>query len=75
MMVLPVEDATKQLPYDADKMQVDEEAAGTLGEVAETEPGKTGTVTLSLKPGNYLLFCNMPGHYMMGLWTMITVKG
>ena len=75
MMVLPVEDATKQLPYDADKMQVDEEAAGTLGEVAETEPGKTGTVTLSLKPGNYLLFCNMPGHYVMGLWTMITVKG
>ncbi len=75
MMVLPVEDVTKQLPYDADKKQVDEEKAGTIGEVAETDPGKSGTVTLKLKPGTYMLFCNMPGHYMMGLWTMITVKG
>lgn len=75
MMVLPVADVTKQLPYDADKKQVDEEKAGTIGEVEETDPGKSGTVTLKLEPGTYMLFCNMPGHYMMGLWTMITVKG
>lgn len=75
MMVLPLADGTKQLPYDAETMQVDEKAAGTIGEIAETNPGKTGTVTLTLKPGTYLLFCNMPGHYMMGLWTKITVTG
>ena len=74
MVVAPVRDSTKQLPYDASKMQVDEEAAGHLGEVADIEPGKAGTLTLDLKPGLYILYCNVPGHYVRGMWTLLTVK-
>jgi uncharacterized cupredoxin-like copper-binding protein len=75
MVVSPVKDGTKQLPYDAAKMQVDEDAAGHLGEVAELEPGKSGALTLDLKPGVYILYCNVPGHYTRGMWTLLTVKG
>ena len=45
-----------------------------LGEVSELDPGKSGTLTLKLDPGTYMLFCNIPGHYMAGMWTTVTVK-
>lgn len=45
------------------------------GEVPELQPGKSGKVTLNLKPGTYQLFCNVPGHYGAGQRTNITVKG
>jgi uncharacterized cupredoxin-like copper-binding protein len=39
---------------------------GAVGEVADLAPGKTGKVTLTLKPGKYVLICNVKGHYMAG---------
>jgi uncharacterized cupredoxin-like copper-binding protein len=27
-----------------------------------------------LKPGRYILYCNIPGHYALGMWTLLTVK-
>ncbi len=41
----------------------------------ETEPGESGQVTLHLNPGTYILFCNIPGHYAMGMWTLLKVTG
>ncbi len=74
MVVSTAIDPTKPLPYNANENRVDEDAAGHLGEVAEIDPGKTGSVTLTLKPGTYLLYCNVPGHYMAGMWTIVTVN-
>ena len=48
--------------------------AGSVGEVSELQPGSSGKVTLTLKPGNYVLFCNVPGHYAAGQHTAFTVK-
>ena len=73
MVLAPVTDAAASLPYIADEKRVDEEAAGHLGEVADLEPGKAGALTVTLEPGSYLLFCNIPGHYALGMWTLITV--
>lgn len=75
MLVVPVADETVALPYSEDAMAADEEAAGSLGEVPELDPGATGSLTLTLSPGKYLLFCNIPGHYAMGMWTLIEVTG
>jgi uncharacterized cupredoxin-like copper-binding protein len=58
----------------ADGVKVDEDAAAALGEVAELEPGKTGSVTLDLKPGFYILYCNVEGHYDAGMWAKVEVK-
>ena len=74
MLVVKVDDKAKPLPYLATDNKVDEDAAMSLGEVSELDPGKKGSLTLKLDPGTYMLFCNLPGHYMAGMWTLITVK-
>jgi len=45
----------------------------SVGEVAELTPGKSGTTKISLKPGKYILFCNVPGHYAAGQKAAFTV--
>jgi uncharacterized cupredoxin-like copper-binding protein len=51
------------------RFRADEGAS--LGEVPELKPGKTGRVTLELRPGRYLLICNVSGHYQLGMQAAI----
>lgn len=74
MVVAPVASMDAAPPFNADKNEVDEDNSGALGEVEELEPGKTGSVTLDLKPGYYVLFCNIAGHYGAGMWAKFEVK-
>jgi uncharacterized cupredoxin-like copper-binding protein len=74
MVISPVKDTKTPLPYDKARNAVDEDAAGHLGEVSELAPGKKGALRLTLKPGTYILYCNVPGHYALGMWTLLTVK-
>jgi uncharacterized cupredoxin-like copper-binding protein len=74
MILIKVIDATRPLPYVVADNKVNEDAAGHLGEVSELDPGKSGGLTLKLDPGTYMLLCNVPGHYMAGMWTTITVR-
>ncbi|UTI65697.1 plastocyanin/azurin family copper-binding protein [Paraconexibacter antarcticus] len=46
----------------------------SVGEVSETDPGKTRTATLDLKPGKYIYVCNIPTHYMSGMYGELVVK-
>ena len=73
MIVSPVAADAKELPYLTDENRVDEEKAGHLGEVAELDPGKGGALTVDLTAGSYILYCNIPGHFIGGMWTMLTV--
>ena len=73
MIVMLLKDPSQPLPYiDAEK-RVDEDKAGDKGEVSELDPGQSGSLTLNLQPGKYLLICNVPGHYAAGMWTEFTV--
>jgi uncharacterized cupredoxin-like copper-binding protein len=74
MLVSPIKDENTVLPFVENENRINEEKSGDLGEVSELEPGKSGALTLELKAGNYILFCNIPGHYMAGMWTVLTVK-
>jgi uncharacterized cupredoxin-like copper-binding protein len=47
--------------------------AGHQGEVEDVTPGATKTLTLSLAPGKYVLICNLPGHYHLGMYAAFTV--
>ena len=73
MVLSPLTADQEDLPYLADEYKVDEDAAGHLGEVAELEPGKGGALTIDLKPGRYIVYCNIPGHFVGGMWTVLTV--
>jgi uncharacterized cupredoxin-like copper-binding protein len=53
--------------------RVEEKKLRTLGEVSDLDPGKEGKLSISLKPGEYLLFCNMKGHYQAGMLAHLTV--
>jgi uncharacterized cupredoxin-like copper-binding protein len=74
MIVLYLAEPGKPLPYVQAENRVDEEKAGDRGEVSELDPGKSGKLTIELKPGKYLLICNVPGHFAAGMWSELTVK-
>lgn len=73
MILSPLPDGTTELPYIVDENRVDEEKADHLGEVSELDPGKGGSLTVDLKPGTYIIYCNIPGHFVDGMWTELTV--
>jgi len=73
MMVSPVAKGQTELPYVVAENRVDEEAAGHLGEVSELDPGTSGSLTVDMTPGDYVVYCNVPGHFIGGMWVMLTV--
>jgi uncharacterized cupredoxin-like copper-binding protein len=37
-------------------------------------PGETRVLGANLDPGTYVIVCNLPGHYRLGMHQTITVK-
>ena len=73
LIVSPINNADETLPYLNNENKVDEEHGSHLGEVSELNGGASGALTITLKPGMYALFCDIPNHYMDGMWTLLTV--
>src|SRR6202140_291538 len=71
MIVMYRQDPTKPLPYIDAENRVDEDKAGDKGEVSELDPGNSGSLTVALKPGKYVLICNVPGHFDSGMWAEV----
>ena len=74
VQIARITDENQVLPYDQSRNKVDLEGLQTLGAVSEIMPNKSASLILDLAPGKYLLFCNVAGHYMAGMWTVIVVK-
>lgn len=53
---------------------VDEDKITSEGEVEDIEPGATKDATFVLAPGKYLLICNLPTHYGLGMRVALTVS-
>jgi uncharacterized cupredoxin-like copper-binding protein len=62
-----------ELPMAADGLSVDEDRVDPLGELTEVEAGASGSLTLALTRGRYVLFCNLEGHYLTGMYASIEV--
>jgi uncharacterized cupredoxin-like copper-binding protein len=79
--VVPTDLASDALPTNAEG-KVDEDKLGATGEIGELDVGATGEVTLDLKPGKYVLICNIvevkdgvsESHYTNGMRTALTVN-
>lgn len=65
-----------RLPLRSDGLTVNEEALerSTLGALEPGPPGSVRELSVHLSPGKYVLFCNMSGHYMGGMSTVLTVR-
>lgn len=73
MAISPIADQAVELPYLTERMMIDEEALGPVSRGKELRPHASGTMKVELTPGTYVLYCNIAGHYMMGMWTVVTV--
>lgn len=65
--------AADKLPANPDKPgKVKED--GNVGEVEDIAVKETKDLVVDLQPGQYVLICNLPAHYGMGMHTAFTVK-
>jgi uncharacterized cupredoxin-like copper-binding protein len=72
MIVLKTDEPFDGLKVDATSNKVSEDAS--VGEVSETDKGKTVTKTLDLAAGKYVLVCNIEKHYAQGMRSVFTVS-
>ena len=73
MVVIKLKEKNDQIPMLEGKHRVDEDKLTSMGEVADLQPGKTGEMTADLEAGDYLLLCNLKGHYEAGMMSYFTV--
>jgi len=71
LVVLKTDVPADQLPVA--KGKVTEKQFKKLGEVEDVAAGKSKRLTLKLPVGRYVLICNEPGHYEMGMRTSLLV--
>jgi uncharacterized cupredoxin-like copper-binding protein len=64
------------LPLRGDGLTVDEDriAGATVAMLEPGAPYETRTLSVTLPPGRYDLFCNMSGHYLGGMHRRVTVR-
>jgi uncharacterized cupredoxin-like copper-binding protein len=53
--------------------QVQESRFKKMGEVEDVKQGGSKRLSLKLPAGHYVLICNRPGHYKMGMHTSLVV--
>jgi uncharacterized cupredoxin-like copper-binding protein len=70
LIVLKTDAPINSLKVGSDS-RVSEDAS--VGEVSETDAGATKATVIKLTPGNYLLVCNIPGHYAGGMRATMVV--
>jgi uncharacterized cupredoxin-like copper-binding protein len=66
-VVLKSATPVEALPYNTDEKEVDESAIEVTNEIEDIDPGKSGTLTVQLTPGTYILLCNKTGHFKAGM--------
>lgn len=70
VVVLKTDTPADQLKVGANH-EVSEDTS--VGEDSETQPGRSKSTTIDLKPGKYVLVCNIERHYERGMFVAFTV--
>jgi uncharacterized cupredoxin-like copper-binding protein len=73
--LIVVPEGRRGVPFRGDGFTVDEDAIqrSEPGGVDPQRPGGTEDLPVHLRPGRYLLFCNMSGHFMAGMHAELVV--
>ena len=75
-LIVVREGGNAALQLRSDGMTVSEEAlkSAIVGTLEPGAPGSLRELHVHLTPGRYVLLCNMSGHYMGGMRTVVTVQ-
>ena len=75
-IVVRTDRAPDKLPLQRDGLTVNEDAPGIdlLDEVGGLDIDDRQTMILRLAPGNYVMYCNLEGHYLGGMHAALTVR-
>ena len=76
LSVIRTDRAPDKLPLQRDGLTVNEDAPGIelLDEVEGLDIDDRQTLVLDLAAGNYVLYCNLEGHYLGGMHAAFTVR-
>jgi uncharacterized cupredoxin-like copper-binding protein len=76
LIVVRTDRAPDKLPLQNDGLTVDEEADGIefVDDVDGLDIDERQTLVLRLAPGHYVLYCNLEGHYLGGMYEALTVR-
>jgi uncharacterized cupredoxin-like copper-binding protein len=73
LVIIQTETDEASLPTDGTK--VNEETAGTIvGRLTNITAGASGSGSFKLAAGNYVLICNVAGHYAQGMHAALVVQ-
>ena len=75
LRVIRTDLAPDALPVDSSTNMVDESQENVVASSQDLAQGAMETVSSNLTGGNYVLICNIPGHYTSGMYTAFTVTG
>jgi len=76
VIVVRTDRAPDKLPLQRDGLTVNEEAPGIelVDEVGGLDIDDRQTLVLDLAAGNYVMYCNLEGHYLGGMHATLTVR-
>lgn len=74
LRVVSTDLAPDELPLDDAGAAVDEDQVTVVGSIADLNAGDSEELTEDLAAGNYVLICNVPGHYASGMTVAFTVE-
>ena len=65
-----------KLPLQRDGLTVDDEGRGVklLDQIGGLGIDERQTLVLNLPPGHYVMYCNLEGHYLGGMYAALTVR-
>ena len=72
-LITPWKGAITALPYDPGQAQVAEGKLAHLEGIEDMKPGAKAILRVPLKAGRYVVFCDQPGHYKLGMEARFTV--
>jgi uncharacterized cupredoxin-like copper-binding protein len=75
-IVVRTDRASDRLPLQRDGLTVNEDAPGIdlVDEAEDLDIDDRQTLVLDLAAGNYVMYCNLEGHYLGGMHAALTVR-
>ncbi len=73
LLVLRTERDADELPVRKGVVTLGAEGIDVEGEIPIVAKGDSNTLSLSLRPGDYVLMCNIASHYENGMWASLRV--